>query len=518
MTHHTRTTRPPLGVTLVEMMVSLAITTFVILVINQLFNQVVATVSRGTQAGEILQKSRTLDEQLTFETKLQVDDFANPAAWQSRMVGPGGRNGTGALTDPPGGFLAIIQHVVNAPLTIDDQLKDPTDPTRLTPVRSDQLMFIYDQNSALDGPGTKRMPALAPSSQFSFTGDARDSQNAEYVRMWYGHVLQVREDQDPLSVNVLSQASYEAIDLGKSFSDNPSALAQDWVLGRHALLLTDSSSNLPTLLPYGPYVNLLPLMSLANVNNGPSGSPRLGNGLCDVANYQLEALTGSAGVLNNPLIVSHLAYQGQLLPMMFAGSPLLTSAKPLGAASPTPLMQSWDVSPTHTYFMGGVSDFIVEWAGDAVTGETFASIPAGMVTPDGLLDRDPDGRIKWYTALGTNPVTVLNGSPPDVNKPVTYPAPPIGSTPNGYTPHMNPALLGGFNRASAAFVWQSWEPGNAPLNSTFTQWPWMIRIRYRLHDRRGQFEGREINVAGQLKPEKGQWYETIIPVNYQGLK
>ena len=89
----------------------------------------------------MLQKSRTLDEQFAFETELLVNDYSQPGQWLSRMVGPGGQLGTQNPGDPPGGFLVIVQHIVNAPLTIDDQLKGIT-----RDVRTDQLMYVYDQS------------------------------------------------------------------------------------------------------------------------------------------------------------------------------------------------------------------------------------------------------------------------------------------------------------------------------------------------------------------------------------
>lgn len=493
------------GITLIEMMVALAITTFVILVVNQLFNSVVDTVARGTQASELLQKSREMDQQLVFETELAVNSPASvPGNWLSRMVGPRGRNGS---TDP-GGFLAIVQRVVQAPLTIEDGIRGNT---RL--IRSDQLMFVYDQKSGLDA-GAKRLPAMAPSSVFSFTGDDRDSYNAEYVRMWYGHVLQIPKGADPLAdYNMASPASYRNIELGNTAgSNNPNILAQDWVLGRHALFLTDSSLNINPGTPYGQYVSsLLPIMTV----QGGIPSSRLANGVTDVANLTLNNLVGPTGIFG--IAPSPTVYQGSALVTMFTQAPLLTAAKSEGNSGD---MRAWDVSPSHTYFMGGVSDFIVEFAGDLVQGHFTRAITTADMSPDGELDRDGQGRIKWYTALGANPR--WNPAVFDEDRPITTPAPDPGTGTGQYTPHVLPATVNSFftNRFGytagnqAAFVWQHHgSPG-------FTQWPWMIRIRYRLHDRRGDFEGRQVtnNATNQKEPEPGVWFETIIPVNYQNAR
>ena len=492
------------GITLVEMMVSLAITTFVVLVINQLFNSVVSTVARGTQAGELLQKSRTFDEQIAFETELQINSDASvPANWQSRMVGPAGRDGNGP---EPGGFLAIVQRNVTAPLTVEDGIRGVT-----RTIRSDQLMFIYDQVSPLNAPETKRLPTMAPASNVVFTGDQRDSMYADYVRMWYGHVLQVREDQDPTGIN-MATGGYDSIDLGATDAGNPNVLAQDWVLGRHALFLTDINEPSPPLTrPYAPHL-VVPtgfgVQVFGGVNNDVPNSPRLANGIVDVADISLAGLTGASSTLHNAASITQ--YQGIILTSMFTPMPLLTSAQPVGS---TGEMRAWDTSPTHTYFMGGVSDFIVEFAGDLANAHFTGPFDPTLVGQDGELDRDGQGRIKWYTALNPNnpglPTTYNN------EKPITYLAP----QPSWYPPNaQNSASL--MSRADSGFVWQHWvEPSaNPTLHSDFRQWPWMIRIRYRLHDRRGDFAGREVTISpGNTELEPGQWYETIIPVNYQGL-
>ena len=496
------------GITLVEMMVSLAITTFVVLVINQLFNSVVSTVARGTQAGELLQKSRTFDEQIAFETELQINSDASvPANWQSRMVGPAGRDGNGP---EPGGFLAIVQRNVTAPLTVEDGIRGVT-----RTIRSDQLMFIYDQVSPLNAPETKRLPTMAPASSIVFTGDQRDSMYADYVRMWYGHVLQVRENQDPTGLDMTNVNDYRDIDLGATDAGNPNVLAQDWVLGRHALFLTDAApvdvpGGDPWAIPYAPYVDtsILRISAFAGIGssipNPPPNSPRLANGIVDVADMTLDELINGPPPGTDPSALNNiniLGYQGQVLTSMFTLTPLLSSAQPVGF---TGEMRAWDNSPTHTYFMGGVSDFIVEFAGDLAINHFTGPISPTQAGQDGELDRDGQGRIKWYTALNPNNPGLAGYNN---EKPVTYQAP----APNLYPPNAQTAATA-MARADSAFVWQH------DTSNGFVSWPWMIRIRYRLHDRRGDFAGREVTISpGNTELEAGQWYETIIPVNYQGL-
>lgn len=501
MTHGNHTSRQlrGRGITLIELMVALTITTFVVLVVNQLFNGVVQTVGRGTQAGEILQRSRAFDEQIATETELIIsggrDPKNNPYDWFGRMVGPKGRE-----PGQPGGFLVVVQRAIPAPLTLDDQVKGimrgvtPPYAGIQNAIRSDQLMFIYDQTPLFDQTGKKRLPPLAPVNNGSFGGDMWNSLNAEYVRIWYGHAVQL--PADPTTFNLLND------DLGLQNANNPNAVAQDWVLGRHALFLTgfDPANFIPT----GVYSSHVFPAIPNTLQNWPGLNGRLGDGLTDVSSFTLDDIFTRPGGPNLNSAPTALAYQALAIPIAFTQAPLLTTAKP-----DSTLLDPKFIAPTHTYFMGGVSDFIVEFAGDLVDGTFYQITSAAQVTPDGELDRDPEGRIKWYSTF-SNPKTAPSIGPPNINAPITYPSP----TTTQYTPNMNPALLGPF-RADAAFVWQN-EGSNG-----FTSWPWMLRIRYRLHDRRGQFEGREVTVntaTGETVPEAGAWFETIIPVNTQGIK
>jgi len=305
MTHPTHTTRRGSGVTLIEMLVALAITTFMILIVNQLFNEVIATVGRGTQAGEILQRSRAFSEQIANETETVLTggkDPGNPDDWGSRMVGPAGRGG-----GEPGGFLAIVQRVVNAPLTLEDAIEQ-----RTRPIRSDQLMFVYDQKPAYDQTGTKRLPPLAPANDFTFAGDMRNSYNADYVRMWYGHALQIRKDQDPTQIDTADINGGGALELGNQVAGNPNLVGQDWVLGRHALFLTDSSGTLthtgrPLGEPYGVYVGSETLPPFARVWTPLSGRTTLSNGLIDVADMTLDEMAAQIGTTRE--MVCRLLYR-----------------------------------------------------------------------------------------------------------------------------------------------------------------------------------------------------------------
>ena len=428
----------------------------------------------------------------------------------------------------PGGFLAIVQRVVEAPLTIEDGIRG-----RTRWVRSDQIMFVYDQNSGIDA-NDKRLPALAPSSQYSFTGDQRDSENAEYVRMWYGHVLQLRDTDDPTSIT-----NYDDIELGsRTGQGNPNILAQDWVLGRHALFLTDPVDPVtgsPIPFPFGPFVASDVFHPVAALQvNGPPNSPRLANGMADVANISLDELiygptaNPSAGLDDLP---SSAICQNRILAMMFTQLPLLTASKPRDYKDGG-FMTAWDYAPSHTYFMGGVSDFIVEFAGDLAQDSFSGPLNATNIGPDGDLDRDGSGRIKWYAAPQ---FTNCDWWPPNrynEDRPITYPTPPSGNGINQYAPYVTPGIVNTYfssrqnhvNGNQAAFVWTHKPTGTSSFTGDFTQWPWMLRIRYRLHDRRGQFEGRELiedpltnQPVTEPQTEPGVWYETIIPVNFQNV-
>jgi len=129
-----------------------------------------------------------------------------------------------------------------------------------------------------------------------------------------------------------------------------------------------------------------------------------------------------------------------------------------------------EVALTHAVLAPRLSDFIVEYAGDY-------DATAG-------LDRNADGEIIWYSRIATAGEHVYA----DDNSATT----PTGVTVSG-----------------DATIFRASDDG---ANST---WPDLIRVRYRMHDPRGDFgiEDPDTGTGAGNSSQGGVWHEHVIEVN-----
>ena len=495
------------GFTLMELIVAVALAGFVMLIFNQIFSEAARSMRRGVQTSDIISKSRAIDEQLRRESKLVIKtdkgptgtvDLTDPENWVGAMVGPRGNTPT-----PESGFLVIVNHAISAPVTENDAFDGV-----VRNVRSDQLMFVLRQGEPQTWDGS-RLPPLAPSENDRFGGDFANSAGdslvapttipeTDYLRIWYGHGHALREN-----------GAYNAADdLGSAAGINH--IAADWVLARHALFLTGNRTALP-ITPVGSYY-ATGIGPRAGVNNYPGRF--LYEGLTDVSNVSLPDLTDSGGALSTAFLPDATAFRNAFFDpdgIAFTQDRMRVLSSP---KDPALRLTAEQIAPMHPYFAENVSDFIVDFAHDYDDNEiTTDAYPAAG---DGLIDRvDADGdgtfEIRWYSAI---PNTT------DTNFPFTY-RPPEPLPTDLYD---NNAWDGASTypyASGGAFVWGPEDkptstPTPADQFAGEKRWPWLIRIRYRLHDRSGDFMGRTLNqgsAAERLEP--GQWFEIIIPVNRQ---
>jgi len=384
------------------------------------------------------------------------------------------------------------------------------------PVRSDQIIFFRDRRDNEE--------PLAPGNATSYS----NTTDASRVRMWYGHALRTAPDgtdpADPL--------------LGIP----PNELARNWVLGRQALFLANDPNNTHF---QGAWYNA-PLQPYGYASSSPV-KQELYNGLHDVAEQRLHNATDSNNDFAVPGIVDQLMQGSQEYAWDTSGDGNdvhdYTFARQRLRVNPAPEgnnFRPWQVGQMHPYWAGHVSDFIVEFAADFENN----SGPGG---PDGEIDVDDDasgtdingrnyeydgGNIKWYTARDSDvnnirtienepgttqddrQTTVYVNDPSDGNnydstKPPVYEVP--GGLPNVVPPVAPPGLQktyynaqsgqGRQNNATASFLWVHDDDGSGGSGS---DWPWLIRIRYRLHDPEGHVNDSEGN--------PGKWFEHIIQV------
>ena len=360
------------------------------------------------------------------------------------------------------GFLVIRYGQVN-----NVQMPNPNSSGYQTEtIRNDQLVFVRSDGSGMQTSSGAGYVTAHPLMPYDSTTYASTTQNPSDIIVWYGHGLRT--------------------DSSGGFSSTPSLLGNginrvgsQWILARQAMFL------IPTATPYSGVSSSDPTWNgtLSPSYAGKSGANY--QGLSDICHFNY-ASTGTGG----KIVVGNSATDaGSPTPYLDANIPAAQNSQYQQNAigyftfnpndgmwvCPSPLvdashsLQPWQVAQMHGILAMNVSDFQI----------AFAMSSGGGSSPD----RETNGNIKWYVASGfqnnndsTNP---LAGSY-DSSQPTTYAAP------TGYT-YYDPSYQ--------AFVWR---------HDDTVHWPFLIRIRYRMHDSQGRV------TSGQKV--QGMWFEHIIKV------
>ena len=422
--------------TLVELLVTIAITGVILLVVNQVFNTVSTAVGVGMATSEILTNTRAVGEQ-----------FAKDA---EQMLGPGDN-----------AFMVIVNKRYNSQFIVAEDAETST--TRN--VRSDQLTFFRSRGT---------MMPIAPEDDDRFSPPA--TTGASEVRIWYGHALRTNSDGDGPTG-------------GLGAAGGPNAYAGNWVLGRQAIFL-DASADITHWYANGAWYNA----DVMQVNGTDVPSPqKLWLGLADIAKRDLvgsastDALVSANDEPGSPdadLLYKNTAsgtYVDIALHYTFAESQRLR-------VNPVPedtTFESWRIAQTLPYFAGHVSDFIVEFAGDYCnnTPDRDGS-PAPSGPPDGNIDTFSDGGLVWYG---------LDVVPPTGGASIFVTA--ASNDTDSTRPIYNATATAAADRT---YVFRHGSSGGS------ANWPYLIRIRYRLHDSRGKVVGAD----GEL----GRWFEYVLKV------
>ena len=226
------------GFTMIEMLVTLAITIVLMLFVGQIFSHVSDAARSGIAVSHVLENARVITSQIS-------DDASN-------MVGP-----------TEGGFLIIdISQTPAAGLNENDS------GTRA--YYSDQLMWVRLRGD---------LEPVKPGNDNTFANSADD---AAYVRVYYGHGLH-------LNPNSSSAGTFGDAGLNE--------YASNWVLSRHAMFLAESPSGIRAATPgYGGAVtgmsgDYLTGYSLTTYN--------VRTGLSDVADMTLAELNAATVDINS---------------------------------------------------------------------------------------------------------------------------------------------------------------------------------------------------------------------------
>ena len=443
------------GFTIIELIAAVAATSVMLWVINRLFFDTARALRNGTSVSQIVAGSRAISDQVYLDTQ--------------QMVGPGNQ-----------GVLVIINKIIP---NVTVELPDGPE---VVDIRSDQLVFIRNAEG---------LEPMCPGGNMIFSNRT----DAQFARIWYGHVLRT----DPNGTGPI------AGDLGTG----PNANGINWILGRQALFFEDDVG--VSSIHANNIVNDAVVVGHGSGLSTPGLDLRLYTGLTDIAWYSFNnpassVAVGSAPVGAGPgntnrLLVGDLGSGALLKPIgTLANGGMSASDYRLAAhqlafndnnqrlrVNPIPHNSNYmssQVAQMHPYFVENVSDFVVEFAFDW---DDDSTLPIGAPNfPDNEPDLDGDTNattvsgktrnLKWY-GLGNLPTG-----------PNRYPNPPGPLT----TQNVNPY----------------WYISNNEVRWVFRHdyglvWPYLIRIRYRIHDARGRFTGEN--------QEPGQWFEQIFAVPRQ---
>jgi len=471
------------GFTLLEVMVAFAIATVMIFVLQVMFSETSSAISQGVAISRVIGDSRAISDQLRRDA--------------DRMISPSGN----------GVLLIINKEIPNVPV-IDPDGKESSSAVVETvtrrAVRSDQLVYIVDASD---------LEPLAPSSKNGFHG--RGAGYASHARIWYGHLQQLRKNNSSVVGIGLGEKAYDS-DGFPTF--NPNEVGTHWVLGRQALFFQEKASSGLSVVHAKFVVDDYYLVNdwvgqlrgfLDVEGYKPLWYDKLHFGLTDVFAKNFDSSNMGSGATQwaivdlldewynldesyQQCVMGLLAYPFNhqrlqvSLDAPYRSEDLADQYKDSHKDSldeDDPFL-SRHVAQMHPCFSENVSDFIVEFAADVIDDAPFG--------PDGEPDHDEDGNIKWYSHFD-----IPLGNPGDqrflsVKTPEYYSPYYITENDQKYEDVID-------HNVDAAFVWRHND------NSGNSHWPYLVRIRYRLHDKRG-------SIVSHLDSQPGRWFEQVIQI------
>ena len=449
------------GFTVVELMVAVGVAVILMFIVHQVFYASAETLRQGAALSKVIGASRSVNELLANDFDAMVPQSQD-------------------------GVLVILSRQI-----IDVNMKTrPTDPDILPgdfykkeSLRDDQIVFARDRAG---------IQPLCPNTTSSFYSSA----SSPRVLIWIGHGLRT-EPSGWVAGTPLGA-------LG------PNEIGTNWALARHAMFLGGLTPATGIYINGTGGVQYNAEIVHTGLAAGPPHppSPRRYMGFADYSpsTYLDTVIYDLAGS------TSADDYAIRAYEYTFGKNRLWINPNPEG-----PNFASWQIGQMHALLANNVSDFEIAFAGDYRDNTNPYTPP---YVPDGELDatrknpsfpnedKDKSGTdyrmsetIIWYdhhSSVFNDPSTPASF---DSTQPVSYsipqgegafndpgnPTAPIyDDDPNSLPPN-----------ADAAFVWRH---DDAYL------WPWLIRIRYRIHDSNG------VLVSGD-KHQTGRWFELVLKVN-----
>lgn len=563
------------GFTLMELLVAVALTLIMLVAINRIFSDTQKAIGGGVGLSRVIADSRVMVSQIRRDADM--------------MIGPQRKTRKpmhGQWIEPMhGGILIIVQREIEAPVpAVGGQ------GLVMRKVRSDQLAFIRARGDE---------DPLTPSGENNYT--SLHLPDADFLRVWYGHVRRTSplgdgndtadRPDDPDRAGALGRQPEVVTGPDDQSYTIDNELASQWILGRQALFLQtrfdeQASPNFPPVFMEGgdPHDD----NAVRGLPNSVPVPEALYMGLTDIAAYGFDreclgynltpyygAIVGGFPSGSAPLppeptqrlwnnFPNHQSFGGAnnfsyihraVFYNTFARKRLRVNTQPVFNFDADFDMPSWQVAQMHPYFVGGVSDFIVEFAGDYMSQpDNNTSLPG----PDGKVDTvrpnplyvasSPDtdyngrnymhagGEVRWYDGYAefhaedprheeNDPwkPTLYNSQwparyefPDDPDDPnIPYTINPLWRDINNSTsntsalPHADHVFVFRHDDDGRRFNLPDGTPGSTPFNTPDgtpgSMWPDMIRLRWRMHDPQNQLFDAKTN-------ESGKWFEMIIPI------
>lgn len=464
---HTR--RPDnAGFTLIELLTAMTILSLMLFMINQLFQSTSEAVTRSVQNSKVIAATRIINEQIGLDAEA--------------IQGPD--DGT------RGGYIVIIQQRLNDVAMIDPNTLAEVEVDGL---RSDQLVFIRDAAG---------LRSITPNNGEGHYGSNLVGQTGDVAKVWYGHARRANFDGT-------YAGSGSNVTLGGD-SAGADRIANNWVLARQALLFNPTNiAASPTekiAATPGSYAKADNAYFDSTVSNSgyPHSRNQLFMGLTDVTtqNYVYNAADPDA-LLTQILDESTETTQNNLYRNTAYPSPngkLHVNPGPTGTN-----FEPWAVAQTHAILNANCSEIRIDFAAD-LDGD-------GQIdTTFGGQSNNDSAPIHWYDAIDQPD---LNDSNTRWEDQTDIPQP---------FHHAN-------NADFKTLIFRVEDDASYDTSAGGTQahsyWPYLIRIRYRLHDTRGRLtsnyppalnDNLDNDGDGEVDESdedqiSGRWVETIIRVN-----
>lgn len=488
------------GFTIIELMVAVSVLSLMLFLINTLFFQTTQAVSTGVRTSALLANARATNDRIIRDA--------------STMLGPNASN----PVPEGGGYIVIINKEVQAPVL----RRDGT--TVIETFRVDQIAYMA--SATAPDSRVKRFRATAPRNFAAFGSDF----TSPYAIVRYAHGLRTSRNGSPpthaeLGGTPATGGTPEENTKNWGRDAGLDRLANDWMLGRQSVLFapTDSNGNginagagdWHTNLPWSTEVvqnsggNLM-FQGQCDVTIIPPAGPNPGPnpGFTDSALDPNNAGLTPVGITTNYLGLTSVFVRQQLNPI--PDNPATNFDAPL-------------IGQTHAVFAPNCSDFIIQFAADVNNDGEIDRVGPNGLNDGTFLNGDP---IFWYDMDSIDQLDGnYDGNVGDLWATTdwtgtTVPSPYVDVTGTAHGQH---AFIFRYEDDQA---YTETTPGNGDVDNS--KWPYMIRIRYRLHDAPGKLES---NATSRLFDNKnndpgndgaideqdeavvsGRYFETIIRV------